>query len=337
MLAVSPGLPRPHVAADRLREEQRCRRAGGVHAHRQSGHVDALGDHPDRDEPAAGSRREVGDACRRAGVVGQHHRRRLAGQSGQHRGVGARRLLVGRDDHGAGIGHAAVALLGEPGVGGLQHRRYPLALRVEHRAPGPRRLLGVQRLAQPGRMLLARACAPARLARVGEEHHRPDHAVGQRLGVAVGVVGRRAHQSLGVRRVGDERDRGVVAAERCARQREASRRVVERLADGVTPTLRVAAVVDLVEHDERATVLGAHPVPGRVAGDLGVGDDDAVVLRRRVRGRVTELRVQRDAHPRGGLRPLGLEVFGRHDDGDLLDDAIGQQLAGDTQGKRCLT
>ena len=41
--------------------------------------------------------------------------------------------------------------------------------------------------------------------------------------------------------------------------------------------------------------------------------------------------------PRGRQRPLRLEVFGRHDDGDLLDDAVGQQLAGDAQGKGCLT
>ena len=195
MLAVSPGLPRPHVAADRLREEQRRRRAGGVDADRQPWHVDPFGDHPDRDEPPAGSRREVGDARRRAGVVGQHDGRRLAGQPGQHGGIGAGRLLVGRDDHGACVGHAAVAQLREPGVGGLQHRRDPLALRVEHGAPCPRRLLGVQRLAEPGRMFLACAGAPSRLARVGEEHHRPDHAVGQRLGVAVGVVGRASASS----------------------------------------------------------------------------------------------------------------------------------------------
>jgi hypothetical protein len=29
-------------------------------------------------------------------------------------------------------------------------------------------------------------------------------------------------------------------------------------------------------------------------------------------------------------------VFGRHDDGDPLDGAVGQQLSGDAQGKRCL-
>ena len=44
-----------------------------------------------------------------------------------------------------------------------------------------------------------------------------------------------------------------------------------------SPTLGVPAVMDFVEDDERPAVLGAHPVPGRVAGDLGVGDDNAVI------------------------------------------------------------
>ena len=110
---------------------------------------------------------------------------------------------------------------------------------------------------------------------------------------------------------------------------EAARRVIEGLADRLTPALRVAAVMNLVEHHQGAAVLGAHPVPGRMAGHLGVGDDDAVILRRRVRGGVAELRVECDADGRGRQRPLRLEVFGRHHDGDLLDGAVGQQLAGD--------
>ena len=215
----------------------------------------------------------------------------------------------------------------QPRVGGGDHRGHPFARRVQHGAPRPGGLLGVQRLAEPGRMLLAGAVAPPRLTGVGEEHHRPHHAVGQRLGVAVGVVGLRALQAVGTALVGDERDRAVVAAERRAGQRQPARRVVERLADGVAPALGVAAVVDLVEHDERLAVLGAHPVPRRVAGHLGVGDDDAVVLVGVLRGGVAELRVERDADAGRRLRPLDLEVFGRHHDGDPLDGAVGQQLA----------
>ena len=57
------------------------------------------------------------------------------------------------------------------------HGGHPLAGRVQRGAPGPGGLLGVQRLAESGRVFLAGAVAPAGLARVGHEHHRPDHAV----------------------------------------------------------------------------------------------------------------------------------------------------------------
>ena len=186
-------------------------------------------------------------------------------------------------------------------------------------------------------MFLARAVPPSRLARVRQEHDRPDHAVGQCLRVAVDVIGLRPQHALAVGFVVDEGDRAVVAAKRGAGQRQPSGGVAVRLAHGLAPGLRVAAVVDLVEHDERAVVLGAHPVPGRVARDLGVGDDDAVVLRRGLRRAVGELRVERDPDTRGGKRPLGLEVFGGYDDGDLVDGPVGQELAGDAQGKRRLT
>ena len=69
---------------------------------------------------------------------------------------------------------------------------------VEDRAPGPRGLLGVERFAESGRVFLARAVAPPRLAGVGEEHNGPHDTVGERFGVAVGVVGLRAHQPVGV-------------------------------------------------------------------------------------------------------------------------------------------
>lgn len=100
------------------------------------------------------------------------------------------------------------------------------------------------------------------------------------------------------------------------------------------PALGVAAVVDLVEDHQRLAVLGAHPVPCRVAGHLGVGDHDPVVLVRGLRIGVGELGVQRNADPGGGLGPLALEVFGRDDDGDGLDGALGQQLGDYTQGER---
>ena len=117
---------------------------------------------------------------------------------GQQVGVGARGGLVGGDDHAAGVGHVPSRSCRSRVSAAGDHRGHPLAGRVQRGAPRPGGLLGVQRLAEAGRVLLAGAVAPARLAGVGQEHHRPDHTVGQRLGVAVGVVGLRAQQPVGV-------------------------------------------------------------------------------------------------------------------------------------------
>ena len=195
----------------------------------------------------------------------------------------------------------------------------------------------VGRLTEPRGILRTGAVAPPGLPGIGQEHHRAHHAVGERVGVAVGVVGLRPQQAAGVGLVAHERNRGIVAAKRRAGQRQSAGGVAERFQDRVAPALGVAAVVDLVEDDQRAFALGAHPVTGRMAGDLGVGDDDAVVLRRRVRGGVAELRVQRDAVGGRRLGPLHLEMFGGHHHGDRLDGAVGQQLAGDAQSKCGLT
>ena len=203
-------------------------------------------------------------------------------------------------------------------------------------APRTGGLLGVERFTEAGRVLLAGAVAPARLAGVRHEHHRAHHTVGQRFGVAVGVVGPAALEPGRVGLVGDKRDGAVVAAERRAGERQAPGRIVEGLADGLAPGLGVAAVVDLVEDHQRPAVLGAHAVTGRVAGDLGIGDDHAVVLRRRLRVGVGELRVQRDAGAGRGRRPLHLEVFGGHHDGHLVDGALGEQFGRDAQGERRL-
>ena len=54
---------------------------------------------------------------------------------------------------------------------------------------------------------------------------------------------------LTVNVVGDKGDRGLVGAERRTGQRVTVFNVVLRLADSVTPALRVAGVVDLVEDD----------------------------------------------------------------------------------------
>ena len=70
-----------------------------------------------------------------------------------------------------------------------------------------------------------------------------------------------------------------------------------------------------------------------MGGYLGVGDDDAVILRRRLRVGVGELGVQGQALAARGLRPLDLEVFGGHDDGELLDAAMAEKLRRDTKGE----
>ena len=110
---------------------------------------------------------------------------------------------------------------------------------------------------------------------------------------------------------------------RASADSEASRCVFEGFADRLTPAFGVAAVVNLVEHHKGASVLGADPMPGGVLGYLGVGDDDAVVLGRRLRGRIAELRIECEADARGRQRPLRLEMFGGHHDGDLLDGVVG--------------
>ena len=228
------------------------------------------------------------------------------------------------------------AQLAQPLVGGRDHRGHPLTGRVQRRPPCPCGLFGGQRLAQSRRVLFAGAVPPARLPGVGEEHHRPDHAVGKRFGVPVAVVGLRTRHPVGAGRVGDERDRAVVAAKRCARQRKSAGGVAERFPDRVAPGLGVTAVVDLVEDDQGLALLGAHPVQRRMRCDLGVGDHHAVIFRRGLGFGVGELRVQGQPVGRRGPCPLHLEVLGGHDDGDLLDGALTEQFGDHPQGERCL-
>ena len=253
---------------------------------------------------------------------------------GERLRVGLGRGVVGGDDQPAGVGHPAGAQLRQAGVGGLQDRGHPVALGVEGGLPRPGGLLGGEGLAEPGRHLLARAGAPARLARVGEEDDRPHDAVGQRVGVAVGVVGLRAQRAGGVGLVGDERDRAVVGAERRPGEREPAGRAAERLPRGLAPALGVPGVVDLVEDHQRATALGAVHVQHRVRGDLRVGHGDALEVGRHLADGVRVLRVDRDAHAGGRLRPLVLEVLGGADDRDGVDRAVTEELGGRPSGRR---
>ena len=227
-------------------------------------------------------------------------------------------------------GHPA-AYLGEAAVGSGQHGRDPLALGVQRRAPGVRGEVLGQRLAEAGGDLVAGLGAPAHRAAVGQEEHRPHDAVAQRLGVAVGVVGGGPADAVAALGVGDERDGAGVRPERRAGEADPAGGGLERLADRVAPGQVVAAVVDLVEDDQRGRGLGAGPVQQRLAGHLGVGERHAVELGAVPALGVGEVRVDADAHPAGGVGPLGLEVLGGGDDGDPPDDPPGQQLGGEAQ------
>src|SRR5690606_115665 len=129
----------------------------------------------------------------------------------------------------------------------------------------------------------------------------------------------------------------VVAAEGRTGQRQTTGRVPERFENALTPALRVATVVDLVEDHQGATRLRAHAVFERMRGDLRVGDHDALVVARRLPGGVREVRVERDADAGSGTRPLVLEVLGGGDDGDLVDRPVAQQLRRHPEGEGRLT
>ena len=203
----------------------------------------------------------------------------LAADLLQQRGVGAGGVLVGGDHQPAGVGHVA-AYLGQPPVGGREHRRHPLPRRVEG---GAQRLGGEvlgHRLAEPGGDLVAGAGAPRELAGVGHEEHRAYDVVGERVAVAVGEVGHRARDAVGAGRVGDERDRVDVGAERRAGQGQPPGGRLERLAHRLAPRQRVTRVVHLVEDHQRLEALGADPHRQRVHRHAGVGHRDPDEVRR---------------------------------------------------------
>ena len=238
--------------------------------------------------------------------------------------------MIARDDQAGRVGHVA-AHLGQPLVGGLQHPADPLPRRVERGPPGLRDLVLGHRGAQRGGDLVPGPGAPAHLAGVGQEDHRAHHAVLERGPVAVDVV-RGAALAACFADIGDERDGVGVAAERRAGQREPAPGRVEGLLDRVAPGQRVARVVDLVEDDQRAAVLGALAVQRRVRRDLRVGDGHPGEVRTGPALGVAVSGVDGDAEPAGRLRPLMLEVLGGRDDGERGDLAPGEQFGRDGEG-----
>ncbi len=276
-----------------------------------------------------------GDLLRRQLLVGEHHRGRLAADPAQDLGVGARALLVRGDHQPTGVRHVP-AHLGEPGVGRLQHRRHPRAVGSSAVRSAWACMSLVSGSPEPGGDLVAHPGAPLHLARVGHEEHRADHVVGQRLGVAVGVVGGRAGDAVRTGLVGDERDRVHVGAERRTGQRQAAGGGVEGLPHPLAPGQCVAGVVHLVEDHQGLEPLGADPHRQRVDRHPGVGDRDPEVVLggAALAGRVR--RVDRDARPLRGLGPLDLEVLGRGHDRHPVDDPPAEQLGGDGERERRL-
>ena len=88
----------PDEPADDLAEDHRRLRRGRVDADPQPRDVDALGDHVDRDDPAARPGGELAEAAVGAGVLVEHDGRRLAGDVGQRRRHDAGVSAVGGDD-----------------------------------------------------------------------------------------------------------------------------------------------------------------------------------------------------------------------------------------------
>ena len=179
-------------------------------------------------------------------LIGEDDGHRCGGQLLEDLRIRTRSLGVGGDDQPAGIGDV-LTQLHQAGVRGGQHRGDPVTLGVQCRAPGLGGLLRVEGLTQPCRVFLAGAVAPACLTGVGEEDHGPDHTVGKRLGIAVGVVRPGDHVPVLVLRVTDKRDGGIIGSEGRTGQRETVLGIAVGLTDALTPALGVTTVVDLVE------------------------------------------------------------------------------------------
>ena len=226
-------------------------------------------------------------------------------------GVGAGVVLVAGQHDAGGVRHPGFAQVGDPLVHRGDDVRHPAAGRVERGLPGGGLDAPGAGIGQRRRDHLTGAVPPPRHPGVGGEDHRPHHLIGQRLPVAVGVVGHRSQQ-FAVGLVVDERDPlPRLGAERGPGQAEPPVHVAERLAGGLAPGQPVTGVVDLVEHDQRALPAAAGRVDRRPAGDLGVGGDVAVRAGRDRALRVRHLRVEH--HPGGARRvgPLRPQVVGR--------------------------
>ena len=278
---------------------------------------------------------ELGDAVGGVRVVREDDRGSLAGDEAQVTGVGPRMLLVGGDDEATSVGNGATYFF-EAQVSGAQDRGNPLACGVQSGAPRLLHHVLGERLAQACADLVTRVGAPRHLSGVGHEQDGAHDAVLEGVAVAVGVVGARAADALGVLRVGHEGDRRCVGTEGRAREGQAPGRVRECLAHAIAPREGVSGVVDFVKDDEGPVGAGAGRVDGRVGADLSVRDGHAVEVRAGHALGVREVRVDMNAETSGARGPLAFEVLGRAHDGELIDDTAGDQLGRERQCERRL-
>ena len=95
-------------------------------------------------------------------------------------------------------------------------------------------------------------------------------------------------------------------------------------------------MVHLVEDHERATVEHELLVHRGLDGHLGVGDGHTVVVPSGSDVTIAEGGVQANRHPGGGIRPLRLQVLGRGDHDDAVDDVTPQQFRREAQRERGL-
>ena len=238
--------------------------------------------------------------------------------------------MVGCDDERTGVRHGA-AHLGQTLVGSGEHGRNPFAVGVEGGSPRLGGNVLGEALPQVCRHFFTCGGTPTHLARVRHKDDRAHHVVLQRGAVTVRVVCLGTANTVVVDLVGDKRNRGGIRAERGTGQRHAAGRIIECLTQAVAPGEGIAGVVNLVKNHEGLRRLGVAGVQLRLIRHLRVGQRHTLVVAADGHIRVLEVRVNRNADLRGGVRPLLFQVVGRRHNNELADRAAVEQFLGEGQ------